>query len=334
MSDGTEPPKKTLLLTEQLASYGASFKFLEAMKTKAAAALRTPMQVLQDSRGSKIVSVTQFLQATLLLQRQNPRGMLLVASTPLSREQLLALDYALAKGKITADAFVAIYNGREALERHLVPGALESFDEYSLFRDEIAVGSERVPIADVTSVRYGTDGEADGSTKPQLASYCAIHFRERRALHLDDADRASHRLRTSLIDFAKAVAETSFEARVANFMRRLQTERRVQLSNDRDDGPVGSRPAAYLSADGFVETETHRVSLAKALEAGEFILGVLHTDVGRGEPLFQPDEVALSATKLALFKQHGDIVFTPTLADADVVHHVLRTIAARGKSSL
>ena len=333
MSEGTERPEKKLL-EEQLASCEASTNFLEAMKAKAAAALRTPLQVLQDSRGSKIVSVAQFLQATLLLQRQSPRGMMLAPSTPLAEEQLLALDHALAKGKIMPDAFLAVYNGRETLESYLAPGVLASFDEYSLYREEIAFASERVPIAEVTSVRYGTDLEPSSPAKVRLASYCVIHFRERRALHLDDADRASHHLQTSLNDFAKAVAEASFEARVINFMRRLQTERRIQLSNGIDDAAAGRRPAVYLSADGFVETETHRVSLAKALKTGEFKFGVFDTDVRGEERRFQPDEVALSETKLAGFKRHGDIVFTPTLADPDVVRHVLRTIAARGKSSL
>jgi hypothetical protein len=333
MTDDSDHPRKRLLLEEQLAAFQASQSFIETMNVKAAATLRTPAQALQESRAGRIVSVSKFLQASLLLQRQSPQGLTLAAATALSADDLAALDFALAEGKITSETFVSVYNGRDTLESYLKPGALAVFGSLQLYFDALIIDGEKVPLAEITSVRFGTDYDPVKPPSQTPSTHCAIGFRKRSRVQLE---RTGQSLQSggSLRDFAEALAEMSFKHRVNNFMRKVQTERRIQLSNDVPDGPGGREPAAFLSADGFIETETHRISLASAQAAGELQFAVNYVDVPGAGREFQPAEISLSPTRLTWHKSETDIVFTPTLADPDVVHFALRSIADRGKSSL
>lgn len=333
MTDGSNRPQKKLLLEEQLAAFQASQSFIEKMNAQAAATLRTPLQALQESRINRIVSVSRFVPANLLLQRQSPQGLTLAAATALSADDVTALDFALAEGKITPEAFVSVYNGRDTLESHLKLGALAVFGPFRLYSDALIIDGESVPLAEITSVRFGTDKDPK-PTGQTPSTYCAIGFRKRIHVQLEDAGRSYQLGMPSLREFAEALAEVSFECRVKNFMRKLQSERRIQLSNDVPDGPGGREPAAFLSADGFVETETHRISLASAHAAGELQFAVNYIDVAGAGREFQPAEISLSPNRLTWHKSETDIVFTPTLADPDVVHYALRSIAERGKSSL
>jgi hypothetical protein len=330
MNASSDPPKKKLLLEEQLASFQASQAFIENMKAQVAAAQRTPIQALQDSRAGRIVSVSKFLQANLLLQRQSPQGLRLAATTALLADDLTALDFALAEGKITPETFVSVYNGRDTLESHLESGALAVFGSFRLYADALILDRERVPLAEIISVRFGTEIDPAQSTRHTPSTHCTIGFRRRRHLQLEDAGRSPRLGMPSLREFAETLAEASFKCRVVNFTRKLQTERKIQLSNDVPDGPSGPQPAAFLSADGFIETEIHRISLASAHAAGELQFVVNYVDVPGVGREFQPAEICLSPTRLTRHKSETDIVFTPTLADPDVVHYALRSIAERG----
>jgi hypothetical protein len=127
----------------------------------------------------------------------------------------------------------------------------------------------------------------------------------------------------AILDFAQAVADASFEMRILNFMRRLTSERRIQLSNDAKDGVLGGQPAVFLSADGFVETDVFRVSLAAALTSGDLIFGVNYSSIAGVSKEYRLHKVAIAPTKHAWYKPFGGIVFTPTLADPDVGHYAV-----------
>lgn len=71
----------------------------------------TPMAALEASRTEGRVKTAQYIQASLLLNRQSISAEALAPDTMLTPTELTELDFALAEGRIVPADFVRIYNG-------------------------------------------------------------------------------------------------------------------------------------------------------------------------------------------------------------------------------
>lgn len=102
------------------------------------------------------------------------------------------------------------------------------------------------------------------------------------------------------------------------------------MSVDVKSGVAGVRPGVFLTADGHAEAGTIRINLQEALASGEVLLGVNYQALNGVSAEFRPDEIAISATKMAWYKPMGGIVFTPTVIDSDVVHYAVQWLCKHG----
>jgi hypothetical protein len=287
----------------------------------------TPLQILEKTSSAGLIKTAQVDQCRLLLTRQSISGVPLVPNTALDASALLALDLALAKGRITPADFVRKYNRPKPAVRS-ASTRLAAIDEVRLYADHVRIDGWRVPINQITSVRYGSETSTLNVVRSRRSSFCTVTMTGRPALRLyEDGAYSKAKRHAAIVNFGTAIALASFESRVRHFFRQLRIEGKVAVSLDVKAGWFGTQPGVALTVDGHVEGGAARIALKDAKASGELLFGTRYRARGRSSPRSRPDEVAVSLTKLAWYKPRSGIVFTPTLVDADVVHYALDWLA-------
>ncbi len=290
----------------------------------------TPLELLDISRTSGKIKTAQYITCSLLLKRISA-SLTLAASTPLSDEQLLDLDYALAEGSIAPDDFVRRYNGQATFQTAVPSVLLATLDNAQLLSDHLRIDGERLSLADVTSVRYDSNNFSLNLVRLNKSSHCTIRFAERASLaFFEDGAYFKDKRHAAIIQFGAAVAQATLGERTLRFFRRLQREGEIQVSPDGVEGLFGTSPGVYLTADGHVQAGAMRINLQDARAYGEVLLGVHYQAANGVSREYRPNEIAISVKKKAWYKPLGGIVFSPTVVDVDVVHYAIDWLCQHG----
>lgn len=290
----------------------------------------TPLELLDINRASGKIKTAQYITCSLLLKRI-PSTLTLSASTPLTEEQILDLDYALADDRITPEDFVRRYNGPPAIQASVPAVLLAALDNVQLFSDHVRVDGERLSLADITSVRHESDHFNLNLVRLNKSSHCTIKFAQRAAVtFFEDGVYFKDRRHAALVQFGAAVAQATLGERTLRFFRRLQQEGKIRVSPDGVGGLFGASPGVYLTVDGHAQAGDMRINLQDARAHGEVLLGVHYQAANGVSREYRPNEIAISLKKKAWYKPLGGIVFSPTVVDADVVHYAVEWLCKHG----